>query len=226
MTFSTKFFKFTAICAFVAGVLWLIGLLFTFGFDDVTDVDSAIALYGNWAADWWTMVSVVGAFFFVIAMWGFTARKINDATGLATTGFIFAFANFLAYAIELFVIIIPWNQGVAAYLEEADEAVQAVLRSNLITGYGGAIDALLMTAMFCAMIWVLLYAIATWKGAGLEKGISYLLFILFILYWLNIILTGLELPWLMILLHIASTIVFAIAMFLLAAWLWRGKEAD
>jgi len=225
MTFSTKFFKFTAICAFVAGVLWLIALLLMFGFEIPTDVDSAITLHGNWAFNWEMTVSTIGVFIFVIAMWGFTARKMDGAAGLATTGFIFAFTDFLAYAIGHLMIFVSWNPAVAAYLEEADEAVQANLRSNLLAGYSGAMDALFMTSMVCALIWMLLYAIATWKGAGLEKGISYLLFILLILSLLFYATMGLELAWLDMLMMIVYMVLFALVMFVLGAWLWKGKEA-
>ena len=225
MTFSTKFFRFTAICAFITGVLWLVGLLLMFGFEIPTDIDSAIALHGNWAFDWEMTVSTIGTFLFVIAMWGFTARKINGAAGLATTGFVFVFADFLTYAIGHFMIFVSWNPGVVAYLEEADEAVQATLKSNLLAGYSGATDALFLTAAACGTIWMLLYAVATWKGAGLEKGISCMLFLLFILSLLFYALMGLEQAWLSILMMIVYMVLFALVMFVVGAWLWKGKEA-
>ena len=106
-----------------------------------------------------------------------------------------------------------------------DEAVQANLRSNLLAGCSGAMDAFFMTAMVCSIIWLLLYAIATWKGAGLEKGISYILFILFILSLLIFPAMGLELAWLNMLMMIVYVVLFAIFMFVLCAWLWKGKEA-
>lgn len=225
MSFSSNFFRFVSTCAFIGGILLITTMILSFGFELPKNIDKTIDLYGNNLATWYMFLNGIFLFFYIVSFWGVTAKKLNAVPGLATTGFIFALADFILEKISYAIIIYPWNDAVKAWTE-AEDSVKSTLKSNLLTGLHGTIEGVFSAAMGLLIIALFIYGVLTWKGAGLEK----LAGILFFLSFVSIILYGIAwnttVDWFLTAMNVACPIVLALTFFTIGSWLWTGNSIE
>jgi hypothetical protein len=223
MSFSDKFFKTTAVCAFIGGVLIVVLWLMSFGFKAPTDIDSAMALTGNNMASAYLWIGAITLFFSIVSMWGIAAKKIGAAAGLATTGFLFMFADFVMELISYGIILFPWNTAAEAYAA-ADDASKAIMKTNVLAGLYGLSWGIMVFGMFCVIIGFVLFGLATWKGKGIEKLVSIFFFLSVIAMVLYGFMPAITIELLANLITWLCPLIYAAAYLLVGAWLWKGTK--
>jgi hypothetical protein len=220
MTFSSNFFKTTSICAFVSGVLFVIiqRLLWTSGAP--MNADELVAIMRDRPTYTWHLWGhFINEFFVIIVFWAVTAKKIDKAAGLVTTGFFFAFASFVFFLLSLGIRLFALAKAIARL-----DPIHAVLTNDLILSLSGVVYVLILSGLICSLIAFLLYGIATWNSIGIEKAVSVFFFANFICFIFYLIGLSFAQDWFSHLVIRTVYIVTAITMFIIAGWLWKGKE--
>jgi len=223
MTFSSDFFKAASICAFIAGLLWVALMFLAFLYNIPTDLESTIDMHGNPVALIVVSLGFLAMFFFIVAFWGTAAMKLKSETGLASTGFIFAFAGFLLQLTAFGIMLLPWSRAMAAY-SEAEPGAAEIIKSTLLSGYFEVSAVLTYCAAASWAVMMLLYALATSRGSGLESYVSAFFFLLFASVVLNLLGVAIEFKWLVNLTIPIMSIFTTITMFVTGAWLWKRRK--
>lgn len=226
MNFSTNFFKTTSVCAIIAGILVLILWLLQFAYAAPATLEDEIALQDNAVYTTSAWFHLAALFFALVALWGAAAMKMDSAAGLATTGFIFVLFDFLPGAVMNSMGIFTFNYNWAA--RYAAEETAADVKSMLMTNMSGFYDAyggIIFVGLVSFLIASFLYGLATARGAGIEKVVSLFFFLIFIsLLLLAVGMYGAQ-TWLTELVRWIVPLIWAALLFLIGAWLWKGKEA-
>jgi hypothetical protein len=173
--FSPTFIRFTAICAFLSALttfgVHLLPLLHpASNFEEQARLAShPIYIFRLW----WVLIHIL---FVLASMWGVACAKYRTAAGWIGLGmggyFIFGLAELTRVSLTLSAV----NGWRMRYLTEADPAVKEFLRQTLLN-WMQINDALFFLLILGFLLGNLFYAIAFYKGLGLEKTVSILLFV-------------------------------------------------
>jgi len=224
MTFSSNFFKTTSICAFVSGVLFVIIQLLLWKSGAPVNIDELVAIMRDRPTYTWHLWGhFINEFFVIIVFWAVTAKKIDKAAGLVTTGFFFAFASFIFFLLSLGMRLFALAKAIAR-LDRVDAVLRPVQTNDLLLSLSGVLYVLILSGLICSLIAFLLYGIATWNSIGTEKLVSVFFFANFICFIFYLIGLSFAQAWLFHLMIRTVYIVTAITMFIIAGWLWNGKE--
>ncbi len=225
MVFSQRFFKAVSVCAFLAAVLIVSSWLFGLACGQPATIEDLVALQGNvyfWAAQWMHFVLI---FFMLTTIWGVAARKLGDAAGLATTGFVFLLVDFLSTLIfnsaRLFVFNMTWLPQLA----EAKGTARADTLAKMGT-FNEVVPALFALMFVGALTGLFLYGMVTFKGSGWEKVVSILLFVAFLVNLLHSVGYFTSQRWLTEIFAHTIPIVFGLLLIAIGIWLRQPTGTD
>lgn len=220
MIFSQRFFKTASLAAFPGGVIIFVFQALQFSYPAPASLEETIALLGNPAynAAQWLHFALI--FCMLVTILAVAAKKIDSATGLVTTGFIFFlidfFSTLLYNSTQLFTIHLNWLPRLAAARSEAEKA--DILAK--ISFYNDLTPALFVLIFIGATVGMALYGIATWKGRGLEKVVS----VLFLIAFAGNLVLGVGYygaqPLLVAAIGPVVSVVLGALLALIGAWLW------
>jgi hypothetical protein len=191
-------------------------------YDSPGTFDAQVALHANpfYMARLW--VYFAHPFLVLTAAWGVAARKLDDAAGAATTGFLFfgfwGFTEAAQQALSLIALNFTWR---ASYARSTDEALRTMLRTNIF-GFDAIWDALFFLLLIGFMLGNLLYGVATRRGIGLEKVLSGLFFFISAFTLLNVLRSYAGAAVLPSFLSWIYPVVQPIARVLIGIWLWQS----
>jgi hypothetical protein len=120
---------------------------------------------------WWVIAHILLVLF---SMWGAGALKMRSAPG--ATGFgLFGFLLFgLAELFRTSLALNAVNAWRSAYAAASDESARAILKA-LLTAWPRVGTALFFLMILGFFFGNLCFGLATWKGRGLEKAVSFAL---------------------------------------------------
>ena len=220
--FSRSFFRVVGLCSVLSAVTTLLLIFMPQFYEAPGPFEEQVALHANsfYMARLW--IYFIHPFLVLTAAWGVAAKKLDTAAGAASTGFIFfglwGFTEAGQQALSLVALNLTWRAG---YAKSTDEALRQMLHTQM-TGFDGIWDALFFLLLTGFMLGNLLYGIALWKGAGLEKILSWLFFFIAAFTLINLVsnyggpalLSG-ALGWI-------YPVVQPVARVLIGIWLWRS----
>jgi hypothetical protein len=173
MRFSRTFFRAAAVCSFVSvfTTLCLIFLYHFFPSAETLEARVARDSHPVYAAYLW--IYFAHPFFVLTAAFAAGVKLIPRAAGAALTGFMFffvwGFSEMLQQALTLVARHHTWSP---AYTGAADDASRAAVATYL-NGFGAVWDSLYALIVVAFMIANILYALASWRGAGLTRSVSW-----------------------------------------------------
>ena len=222
MRFSQTFFRAAAICSFLSAITTLCLIFLPKIYGPATSFDQRIALVQHplWQLRAWAYL--IHPFITVTAALGVAVALRRAAASLVVPGFL----GFLVWGFTeagqqclTFALFRRWANQYPA----ADVATRETLRSNIMF-YDALWDAMFLLLLLAFFAGNILYALATWRGRGLTRLLSFF-YIGAAFITLDIILGELHGPtipgiisfWLYPLLQPAART-------LIGVWLWRQHD--
>ena len=223
MTFSTHFYKATAICSFISA-LTTVGLIFLPKlYGPAASLDARVALIHHplWQLRAW--IYLFHPFVTVAAALGVAVALRRSASGALLAGFLgFLLWGFTEAAQQTLTLTV-YQRWAAAY-PQADAAAREVLRTQ-IASYDLVWDAMFRLLLLGFLAGNILYGIATVRGPGLTRalGLFYFTAAFLTLFILSGELSGPTMPpqleaWFYPLTQPA-------ARFTIGIWLWRAHDS-
>ena len=178
MSFHPSFFVIASLCAMAYALItvvsaWLLSQIH----QAYTTFENVVAFRGDRRAIARHWLVLFSFFFSLVAYAGIAARVLAKAPALALLGFcfhfIFVITELLWRSIDLFALRPVW---LAQYAQEVDEVAKTAWRV-LVDGFVSSMRALYFVLMSGSLLGSLLYGIATWSEAPLDRLISVALFV-------------------------------------------------
>jgi hypothetical protein len=217
--FSSRFFRFAAICAF-ASALTTFGVHLLPLLHPATTFEQQLLLSQNPIYKLRLWIVLIHIFFVLVSMWGFAAVKYKTAAGWIGPGLagygLFGLAEFFRISFALNAIT-PWR---ARMLTESDPQIRAYLKEYLLS-WPQINDALFFLLVLGFLLGNVFYAIATAKSKGMEKWISNLLFIWALLGCITLFHEFLNQQWLNFVPEFVSYTYQPFVRVVIGIWLWK-----
>lgn len=224
MSFSSSFYKTIAVCAAISGLLfvimWILGLTFV----PPINTEGMMTLTENAVYPWYLLSHTIGIFFLLATFLGITAKKLDKATGLAVSGFVFTFAYFLLQLVSNGIKFKFLYE--AAVSGDKYKYINVDLKPYHLENLHGLIGVFSPACMLCALVALLLYGFATWRGKGLERIVSIFFLLGFISLALYAIGYVFMIPWLFNQMSWTCWLGYGIGMFIATLWLRKAEQAS
>lgn len=226
MKFTRSFFRWTAVCSLLAGILGLLALLLDFGYESSSEFELQMSLKDNpyfMGRNWAVLTMMI---FTLIAFWGVTVARLNTSAGSGTTAFIFFFIYCLISIIlattGIFTVYENWA---TKYLNETNENAKKEIQER-VELYSDISAGLVFLLLLTLIAGTLLYGISCWKGGMSAKvaSICFLFNCLASTVWTVVFYV--KLSWLVTPMTWGTRILWVILFFMISVWLWRRKAED
>lgn len=173
MHFSRRFFRVVAVCSFVSAFTTL-GLIFLHRwFPAASTLEERVLREAHPVYRFYLWVYFVHPFFTLSAALGAGVSLARRSAGAALAGFMFFFIwGFTEMAQQALTLVARHQLWSTAYLQAADETSRAAVGSYL-NGFGAIWNSLYALIVVAFLLANLLYAIASWKGPGLARYVSW-----------------------------------------------------
>ncbi len=220
--FSRNFFRFVAICAFLSA-------LTTFGvhllplLHPANTFEEQLQLSNNPIYKIRLWIVFIHILFVLASMWGVAAAKYKTAAGWIGLGlggyWIFGLAEFFRVSFALNAV----NGWRSRFLSETDPHAREFLKENLMS-WPQINDTLFFLLVIGFLMGNIFYAIATWKGIGLEKWVSNLLFVWAAIGFITLLHEFLGQIWLNFMPEFISYTFQPFVRIIIGIWLWKTAQ--
>lgn len=224
MTFSTRFYRSTAICSFISAVTTLCLIFLPKFYGPAASLDARVALIHHplWELRAW--VYLLHPFLTLAAALGVAAALRKVAPGAMIAGFLGFLLWAFTEAAQQSLTLTLFRRWAAAY-PQADAAGREVLRLQ-IASYDNLWDAMFLLLLIAFLVGNILYGCVTVRASGLTRalGIFYFLAAFLTLFIISGELGGPTLPssfeaWF-------YPLTQPVARLLIGLWLWRQRDTN